>query len=105
MKDRLLIGILLGMLLGIVMSQSVAVSAQVNQFVTCQQSKTVWQDVSRLGRKRSAAGNMTEKHDEFTKQGWKFVDMETYIENSDLEGFFLTYSRDVACNGNYSEQP
>jgi hypothetical protein len=24
--------------------------------------------------------------------------METYIENSDLEGFFLTYSREIACS-------
>jgi hypothetical protein len=40
---------------------------------------------------------MTEKHDEYTRTGWKFEDMETYIENGDLEGFFLTYSRDVAC--------
>jgi hypothetical protein len=41
--------------------------------------------------------DMSEKHDEYTKNGWRFVDMETYIENSDLEGFFLTYSRDIAC--------
>jgi hypothetical protein len=41
---------------------------------------------------------MSKKHDEYTTNGWKFVDMETYIENSDLEGFFLTYSREISCN-------
>lgn len=41
---------------------------------------------------------MSKKHDEYTSNGWRFVDMETYIENSDLEGFFLTYSRDIACS-------
>jgi len=40
---------------------------------------------------------MSKKHNEYTVNGWKFVDMETYIENSDLEGFFLTYSREVPC--------
>jgi len=97
MKDKLLIGVLLGMVLGLVLGQGGNASAQVNQFVTCQQSQTVWLDVSRFGRKRSAAQNMTEKHEEFAKQGWKFIDMETYTENSDLEGFFLSYSRDIAC--------
>lgn len=98
MKDRLLIGILLGMVLGMVMGQAGTATAQVNQFVTCQQSQTVWLDVSRFGRKRSAAQNITDKHEEFSSQGWKFIDMETYTENSDLEGFFLTYSRDIACS-------
>lgn len=97
MKDKLLIGVLLGMVLGMVMAQGGTASAQVNQFVTCQESRTVWLDVSRFGRKNSAAKNMTEEHTEFTAKGWKFVDMETYTENSDLEGFFLTYSRDIAC--------
>lgn len=97
MKEKWLIGVLLGMVLGMVMAKGGTASAQVNQFVTCQESKTVWLDVSRFGRKKSAAKNMTEKHEEFKKLGWKFIDMETYTENSDLEGFFLTYSRDIAC--------
>ena len=97
MKDKLLVGIMFGMLLGMVMARSGDLSAQPNQFVTCQESKTVWRDVSRFGRKKSAAENMSDIHDELAKQGWKFADMETYVENSDLEGFFLTYSRDIAC--------
>lgn len=40
---------------------------------------------------------MSKKHSEYTVNGWKFVDMETYIENSDLEGFFLAYSREIPC--------
>lgn len=97
MKDKLLIGILLGMVLGMVMGQGSNLAAQPIQFSSCQQSQTVWRDVSRFGRKNSAAKNMTEMHAENTKQGWKIIDMELYNENGDLEGFFLTYSRDVAC--------
>ena len=97
MKDRTLLGLMFGLLLGMVLAQSGNLSAQATPAATCQESKTVWRDVSRFGRKRSAAENMTEKHDEYTRGGWKFADMETYTENSDLEGFFLTYSRDIAC--------
>jgi hypothetical protein len=53
--------------------------------------------VSRFSRKHNGAENMTKKHDEYTSNGWRFMDMETYTENADLEGFFLTYSRDIPC--------
>jgi len=98
MREKVLIGVLFGVLAGMLLAQSGNLVAQPGQFVTCQQSKTVWRDVSRFGRKKSAAQNMTEKHDEFSRDGWRLVDMETYTENSDLEGFFLSYSRDIACS-------
>jgi hypothetical protein len=86
-----------GMLVGMVLAQSGPLSAQDSGAATCQESKTIFRDVSRFSRKHNGAENMTEKHNEYTKGGWRFVDMETYIENGDLEGFFLTYSRDIAC--------
>lgn len=97
MKEKTLIGVMFGVLLGMVLAQSGNLSAQAAAGGSCEESKTIFRDASRFSRKNNAAENMNKKHDEYTKNGWKFVDMETYIENSDLEGFFLTYSREVAC--------
>ena len=63
----------------------------------CEEAITVFQDVSRFGRKNRAAENMTELHAEKALEGWRLADMEIYIENGDLEGFFLSYIRAVAC--------
>ena len=98
MKDKTLIGVMFGLLAGMVLAQSGNLSAQAAPARTCEESKTIFRDASRFSRKNNAAENMTKKHDEYTKNGWRFMDMETYIENSDLEGFFLTYSRDIPCS-------
>ena len=98
MKDRTLIGILFGLLVGMVLAQSGNLSAQATPAATCEESKTIFRDSSRFSRKGNGAKNMTAEHDEYTSNGWRFADMETYIENGDLEGFFLTYSRDIACS-------
>lgn len=63
----------------------------------CEESLTVFQDVSIFGRKNGAADNITERHAEMAVDGWRYADMEVLFENSDLEGFFLTYVRDAAC--------
>ena len=97
MKDRAILGVIFGLLAGMILGQSGSLSAQAAPATTCQESKTIFRDASRFSRKNNAAQNMSKKHDEYTKNGWTFVDMETYIENSDLEGFFLTYSREIAC--------
>jgi len=97
MKDRTLIGVMFGLLAGMVLAQSGNLSAQAAPAASCYEAKTIFRDSSRFSRRGNAAQNMTEKHDEYTKRGWKFEDMETYIENGDLEGFFLTYSREIAC--------
>lgn len=98
MKDKTLLGVMFGLLVGMVLAQSGNLSAQAAPATVCQESKTIFRDASRFSRKGNAAENMSKKHDEYTVNGWRFVDMETYIENSDLEGFFLTYSRDIACS-------
>jgi hypothetical protein len=97
MKDKTLIALMFGLLAGMVFAQSGSLSAQAAPVVGCQEAKTIFRDSSRFSRRGNAAQNMTEKHDEYTRNGWKFEDMEPYIENGDLEGFFLTYSRDIAC--------
>ncbi|NIP18131.1 MAG: hypothetical protein GWM87_08215 [Xanthomonadales bacterium] len=63
----------------------------------CEEAVTVFQDVSGTGRKDRAAANMTKRHASMAEDGWRFDDMEIYTENGDLEGFFLTYVRAVAC--------
>ena len=98
MKDRTLLGVMFGLMAGLILGQSGNLSAQAAPAMSCQESKTIFRDASRFSRKNNAAQNMSKKHDEYTRNGWRFVDMETYIENSDLEGFFLTYSREIACN-------
>ena len=98
MKDRTLVGVMFGLLVGMVLAQSGNLSAQAAPAASCQQAKTIFRNSSLFSRRGNAAENMSEKHDEYTKNGWKFEDMETYIENGDLEGFFLTYSRDIACS-------
>lgn len=97
MKERTLIAAMFGLLTGMLITQSGSFLAHADQAAACQESKTIFRDASRISRKNNAAVNMTKKHDEYTSDGWRFVDMEIYNENSDMEGFFLTYSRDIAC--------
>jgi len=97
MKEKVLLGIMFGLLAGMVLAQSGGLPPQTFQFDTCQEAKTIFRDSSRFSRRNIGAGNISEKHDEYTREGWKFADMEIYNENGDLEGFFLTYTRDIAC--------
>ncbi len=84
-------------LLALAWAFSATVTAQSRPPAICSESKTEFHDVSGFRRKNGAADNMTRRHDEYTLGGWAFVDMEVYTENGDLEGLFLTYSREVAC--------
>ncbi len=97
MKEKILIITLFGLLAGMVLVQSGTLSAQTQPAAGCQEAMTIFQDVSVFGRKSGAAKNMSKKHREYAKDGWRFEDMEVYVENGDLEGFFLTYSRDTTC--------
>jgi len=37
---------------------------------------------------------MTEMHQDMAKKGFVFASMEIYDENGDLQGFFMTYTKD-----------
>ena len=76
---------------------SVAEEATPRAKEQCVENVTVFQDVSMLGRKDRLASNITDRHREMNANGWRFVDMEIYVENADIEGAFLTYARDVPC--------
>jgi hypothetical protein len=57
------------------------------------QALTVFQDVRAMNRRKGAGQNLTELHQKYEIEGWDFDDLEIYIEDGDLEGFFVTYSR------------
>jgi hypothetical protein len=97
MKGTTLIGLLAGLLLGVLLARSGPLSAQAAPAAACQEATTVFIDASRLSRRSLGAGNMTEMHAEKAVEGWEFADMEIYTENGDLEGFFLSYTRENAC--------
>lgn len=52
---------------------------------------TIYMNLSMLGRKSRAAKRMTELHQKYYSKGWSVVDVDPYLENGDLQGFFITY--------------
>lgn len=54
--------------------------------------KTVW-----LGGKgqSSMADSVNKLHAEMAAKGWRFVDLDIYTENGDMQGMFVTYDRDA----------
>jgi hypothetical protein len=54
---------------------------------------TLWVDASWGFRNQGAANNLTRAHSAFAVHGYKVVGVEPYIENGDLQGFFVTYQR------------
>ncbi|MCX7553437.1 hypothetical protein OS175_06065 [Marinicella sp. S1101] len=52
---------------------------------------TIFIDVSIMSRKKAAAKQMTQSHNEFAALGYELVDVNPYTENGDLEGFFVSY--------------
>lgn len=52
---------------------------------------TIYMDISAMGRKRRAADKMTDLHKKHFAKGWTVIDVDPYIENGDLQGFFITY--------------
>ena len=97
MKGTALIGLLAGLLLGVLLARSEPLSAQAGPQATCPEAITVFRDASRFSRRGGGAKNMTQMHDEYSAAGWKLIDMEIYTENSDIEGFFLSYTRETVC--------
>lgn len=54
---------------------------------------TVWVDASWGLRNQGAANDLTRAHKAFAARGYKVVSVEPYIENGDLQGFFVTYQK------------
>lgn len=54
---------------------------------------TLWVDATWGFRHQGAANDLTRAHQAFAAQGYKVVSVEPYIENGDLQGFFVTYQK------------
>ena len=54
---------------------------------------TIWVDASWGFRNQGAANDLSKAHQAFALQGYKVVSVEPYIENNDLQGFFVTYQK------------
>ena len=54
---------------------------------------TIWVDASWGFRNQGAANALSASHRAFTTRGYKVASVEPYIENGDLQGFFVTYQK------------
>lgn len=57
------------------------------------QAATIWVDASWGFRNQGAANSLSRAHQAFATRGYKVVSVEPYIENGDLQGFFVTYQK------------
>ena len=57
------------------------------------QAATIWVDASWGFRNQGAANALSRAHNAFAQHGYKVVSVEPYIENGDLQGFFVTYQK------------
>jgi len=69
--------------------EEVATGAQ----ASAQPAITVWIASTWGFRKQGTAKDLNEAHRIFGAHGYEVVSVESYIENGDLEGFFVTYRR------------
>lgn len=54
---------------------------------------TVYLDVNMLARKHGAAKNLTELHQEYAQYGYRLINLSPYVENGDLQGFYVSYKK------------
>ena len=57
------------------------------------QSVTIWVDASWGFRNQGAANSLNRAHQAFASHGYRVLSVEPYIENGDLQGFFVTYQK------------
>lgn len=54
---------------------------------------TIWVDATWGFRNQGAANALSKAHQAFASRGYRVQSVEPYIENRDLEGFFVTYQK------------
>lgn len=54
---------------------------------------TIWVDATWGFRHQGAANALSDSHRAFATKGYKVVGVAPYIENDDLQGFFVTYQK------------
>ncbi|MCA1714734.1 MAG: hypothetical protein LC715_06385 [Gammaproteobacteria bacterium] len=57
------------------------------------QAATIWVDASWGFRNQGAANALSRAHQAFATRGYRVLSVEPYIENGDLQGFFVTYQK------------
>lgn len=57
------------------------------------QAVTVWIDVTWGFRNQGAANALNRAHQAFAAHGYRVLGVDPYIENGDLQGFFVTYQK------------
>ena len=62
------------------------------------QASTIFVADKTGARQDGSAKKISEAHDTAEAQGWEYHDLQIYIENGDLQGFFITYTREHPCN-------
>ena len=62
------------------------------------QAYTVFLKDKAGNRQKGSAELISEQHKLAEKAGWNFDELAIYIEDGDLQGFFITYSRPHPCN-------
>ena len=62
------------------------------------QASTIFVADKTGARHDGTAKKISEAHDVAEAQGWNYHDLQIYLENSDLQGFFITYTREHPCN-------
>jgi len=56
---------------------------------------TIYIDTNWGSRTKRAAKKITESHQEYASKGYRLQDVDLYIENGDLRGFFVTYEPEM----------
>lgn len=62
------------------------------------QASTIFIPDKAGNRQKGSASKLTESHRNAESQGWDFDELAVYIEDGDLQGFFVTYTRPHPCN-------
>lgn len=62
------------------------------------QASTIFVKDKSGNRQDGSAERISETHDTAEAQGWNYHDLQVYIEDGDLQGFFITYTREHPCN-------
>lgn len=62
------------------------------------QASTVFIPDKTGSKQKGSAEKLRASHKNAESQGWNFDEMSIYIEDGDLQGFFVTYTREHPCN-------
>lgn len=57
------------------------------------QAVTIWVGATWGFRTQGSANALNRSHEAFAAQGYRVLSVDPYIENGDLQGFFVTYQK------------